>query len=157
MPVLNFFLKSQLVREKMAKCEFHKFCFLPYEKSVFVKYFSMSNIMPDHFLFFSKNIQWHNKLFLLFMAKNEICEICNLPFFCEPFEIFKKFQNWIIRDEKLIGVYFKAFFSKMTFTCCLWRKTKFAKFAICQFFSNQFRYSKNLKLAYQGQKINWGL
>ena len=39
--------------------------------------------------------------FLLFIAKNEICEI-----FREPDEIFKKFKNKHIGDEKLIGVYF---------------------------------------------------
>ena len=64
------------------------------------------------------------------MAKNEICEIHNLPFFCELVEILKKFQNWHIGDENLILVYFEVFFSKNTFSCCLRQKTIFAIFAM---------------------------
>ena len=40
-------------------------------------------------------------LLLAVMAKNEICEIRNVPIFLEQVEIF---QNWHIGDKKLIGV-----------------------------------------------------
>ena len=86
------------------------------------------------------------------MVKNEICEIRNLPFFRELVEILKKFQNWHIGDEKLTAVYFQAFFSKITFSCCLWKKTKFAIFAICKFYANHLRYSKNSKTGIFGMK-----
>ena len=86
---------------------------------------------------------------LAVMAKNEIR---NVPIFREPDDIFKKFQNWHIGVEKIIGELFEAFCSKLTFACCLWRKTKFAKFAMCQYFANQMRYSKNSKTGISGLK-----
>ena len=54
---------------------------------------------------------------------------CPHPFaiFCEQVEILKK-KKWYIRDKILIGVYFQAFLSKMTLSCCLQRKTKLAIF-----------------------------
>ena len=60
------------------------------------------------------------------MAKNEIRQIRNVPIFREPDEIFKKFQNWHIGVKKIIGRLLVAFCSKLTFACCLGRKTKFA-------------------------------
>lgn len=45
----------------------------------------------------------------------------------------------------------------MTFSCCLWQKRKFAKFAIDQFFANQMRYSTNFKTDITELKINRGI
>ena len=68
-----------------------------------------------------KLLKWHirdEKLMGVYfeVAKNEICQICNLQIACEPDEIFKKFQNWHIGNEKGMGVNIKIIFSKMTFS-----------------------------------------
>ena len=97
-----------------------------------------------------------NDISKLFIAKNKIWRIRNLKIFREPVKIFNKFQNWHIWAKKLFGVYFETFFSKMTFSYGLWQKVKFAKFAICQFFTNQLRYLKKFKTGILGMKNELG-
>ena len=91
--------------------------------------------------------------FLAFYAYCGICEIRNLRLFRKRFEIFEKFQNWLIKGKKLMGPYFEVFCEIIIFSCilCILRNSPNSQFAIIS--QTVWDIWKISKLAYQRKKI----
>ena len=70
-------------------------------------------------------------IFSCFYAYCGICEIRNLRLFRKRFEIFEKFQNWLIKGKKLMGPFNDANFEIIIFSCflCVLQNLQISQFA----------------------------